>query len=209
MSQKIYFNAIAAMCDENRGIGLNNGLPWSVPEDAGYFFKVVKTTRDKTKINAVIAGTATWTSLPLNERPIEPCLNIIISSKAILENFEFSKSANPSKILICRSIDEAVNLVREKYADIVETIYAMGGTRIYKDSIESQNFDRFYLTRIFGNFHSDTFIEPEDFLSLFKKIDSKSLTEEEELFNVKYNSFKTEPNNGIKFIFEVYEKIKK
>jgi dihydrofolate reductase len=32
----IELNAIAAMCDLNKGIGKNNDLPWSLPDDFKY-----------------------------------------------------------------------------------------------------------------------------------------------------------------------------
>ncbi|CAF0758220.1 unnamed protein product [Brachionus calyciflorus] len=208
MSSEIKFHAIAAMSDESRGIGFNNSLPWSVPEDAEYFLRVVKTTFDKSKINAVIVGTRTWESIPKEDRPISPCLNIIVSSRASFESLEISPNADLTKIQICRSLDEAVKLVKEKYSDSVEAIYAIGGTQIYKDSIFSEYFDRFYLTRIFGHFKCDTFLQPENFLSYFKKIDSEQLEKEEKLFQVKYNSIQIEPKSGNHYVFEVYEKIK-
>lgn len=202
----IKFNAIAAMCDENQGIGIDNKLPWSIPEDAEYFLKVVKTTINKSKINVIIIGLNTWKSLPLEERPIVPCLNVLISSKETKENLEYSKNVDANKIIICKSIDEALKAIKDKYSDIVESIFAVGGTRIYRESMESNYFDRFYLTRIFGSFYCDRFIEPKNFLTKFKRIEAKNLETEEKIFNVKYNEIKTDSESGEKYIFEVYEK---
>ncbi|RNA08255.1 dihydrofolate reductase [Brachionus plicatilis] len=203
----VKLNAIAAMCDQNKGIGIKNQLPWSISEDAEYFLKVVKTTANKSKINAVIIGTNTWKSIPVQERPISPCLNVIISSKETNESLEYSQSADPKKILISRSINEAMIIIREKYSNTVESIYAIGGTRIYKEAMDSKFFNRFYLTRIFGSFNCDTFIEPKNFLDGFKKVDTSNLEKEEKMFNVTLNMLKSDPITGVSYIFEVYEKI--
>ena len=38
--------------------------------------------------------------------------------------------------------------------DEIETIYLkLGGTNVYKDSINYDSFEIFYLTRVFGNFN--------------------------------------------------------
>lgn len=202
----IKFNAIAAICNENQGIGIENKLPWSIPEDAEYFLNVVKTTVNKSKINAILIGINTWKSLPIEERPIVPCMNVLISSKETKENLEYSKNADLNRIIICKSIDAALNEIKNKYFDIVESIYAIGGTRIYKESIESNYFNRFYLTRIFESYNCDRFIEPKNFLDKFKRIEANNLENEEKMFNVEYNKIRIDSQSGEKYIFEVYEK---
>lgn len=205
---EIKFNAIAAMCDSNRGIGKNNELPWSLPNEYGYFLKVVQRTKDKSKVNALLVGRLTWLSIPLNSVPIKPCLNIIISSQMKREEIKTFDQNDADQVLICRSVDEAIKLVKEKYSDLIETIYSIGGTNIYRVSIESNEFERFYLTRVLENFECDVYMEPENFLSFFRKLDSSELEEEEKLYDCEYNKLITEPSNGVRYIFEVYEKIK-
>ncbi len=48
-----------------------------------------------------------------------------------------NEKADSSKILICKSFDEAMRTITEKYSEKVETIYAIGGAKIYKKSLES------------------------------------------------------------------------
>ena len=47
-----------------------------------------------------------------------------------------------------------------------------------------------------------------NFLNKFKKVKSENLNNEEKLYDIEYNKIKIDPNNKIKYIFEVYDKIK-
>ena len=75
--------AIVAMADNNRGIGLRNHLPWSVPEDWNYFLDFVRTTRDPSKVNALLMGRKTFESVPEMGlgTSLSPCLNVVITSR--------------------------------------------------------------------------------------------------------------------------------
>ena len=200
--------AIAAMDAKTRGIGYKGQLPWSIKEDSDYYIRVITTTFDKNKRNAVIIGTKSWDSIPENERPINPCLNIILTNKRKIDDFKFKNEKDKSNVIICHSLKEAIQLINDKYNKEIETVYAIGGTNVYKDAINFDTFERFYLTKVLGNFNCDRFIEPEDFLSKFKKVGSENLNIEEKLYNVKYNKTITDPSNKIKYIFEAYDKIK-
>jgi dihydrofolate reductase len=62
---------IAAMA-ENRVIGKNNVIPWSIKEDMAHFMKL-------TKGWPCIMGRKTWESLP--KKPLSGRLNIVVSEK--------------------------------------------------------------------------------------------------------------------------------
>ena len=47
MVENIEFNAIAAICNDNNGIGINNKLPWKINEDYLYYLIVIKTIINK------------------------------------------------------------------------------------------------------------------------------------------------------------------
>lgn len=132
MSTNIEFDAIAAMCNETRGIAKNNALPWSVSNDYEYFKRVVRTTRDEGKINAMIIGRLSWESLSIDERPILPGLTVIISSKMSNSDIIMSKDAKPDSVVVLKSIDQAVEYIKANYSDRVETIYSLGGSEIYR-----------------------------------------------------------------------------
>ena len=84
----------------------------------------------------------------------------------------------------------------------------MGGTSIYKASFESNCFKRLYLTRIFGDFKCDVFLEPANFLDGFTKVESESLLNEMVLYECEYNERKRDSTNGIEYVFEVYSSLK-
>ncbi len=63
-------NMIVAMCS-NRGIGLNNKIPWYIPED----FKFFKNNTTKKKNSGIVLGKNTWLSLP--KKPLKYRENII------------------------------------------------------------------------------------------------------------------------------------
>jgi dihydrofolate reductase len=62
---------IAAVA-RNRVIGVDNRLPWHLPEDMRHF-------REVTRGNPVIMGRKTWESLPEAFRPLPGRVNIVIS----------------------------------------------------------------------------------------------------------------------------------
>ena len=56
-------NIIAAL-SKNRVIGINNRLPWSIPEDLKYFKRLTSG-----KNQAIVMGRKTWDSLPIKPLP--------------------------------------------------------------------------------------------------------------------------------------------
>ena len=66
--------------DSNLGIGVNNTLPWNIPEDMAWFKQI---TTDHTGVwpNIVIMGRNTWESIPNRYRPLKGRINVVISSK--------------------------------------------------------------------------------------------------------------------------------
>ena len=92
---------IVAFC-KNRGIGLNNKMPWYLKSDLKRFKKL---TIGKGN-NAIIMGKNTWISLKCLSLPKRS--NIILSSKmgyfqsndqAFMQSFEDIKMINQSKLI--------------------------------------------------------------------------------------------------------------
>lgn len=65
---------IAAVA-RDRVIGINNQLPWHLPEDLKHF-------REVTRGHPVIMGRKTWESLPEAFRPLPGRLNLVVSRQA-------------------------------------------------------------------------------------------------------------------------------
>jgi dihydrofolate reductase len=206
MSNEIKFNAIVAICANNNGIGKENDLPWSISEDYSYYQRVVATTRDTNKINAVLLGRLTWESIPVEERPVEPCLNIIISTTMKLSDVKCKKVNHTSSVLICESIEAAKKLIEEKYSNKIESIWCLGGSSLYSESFNSKDFNKLFLTRVFGDIDCDVFIKPSNFLDNFTRLENSQINEETKLYKCEYNLLKKDPKNSLEYIFEIYVK---
>ena len=208
VKQPIKLSLVVAMNNKTRGIGVNGTIPWRIPADLKHFAKVTTLTTDPNKINVVLMGRLTWFSIPKNFRPLPNRLNVIISST--MENVEASEpkeNADISKILIFKSFEEAIEILVNQFSDSIENIYAIGGTQIFKRALEYPIgfLHRIYLTRVYSETKCDVFMEPENFLDYFKKLEVIS---DKENFNVEFNRMITEPSNKLDYCFEVYEKIK-
>lgn len=106
-----------------------------------------------------------------------------------------------------QSFEDAVDLLRTKYSDKVETIYAIGGASVYARALEcsSDFLDKIYLTRVYSSeTECDVFLQPENFLDSFEKL--TDVNELNEHFDTEFNAMLAEPANNLEYIFEVYQK---
>jgi len=177
------FSIISAI-DENRGIGINNQLPWQLKADLKHFSEITVGQKN----NAVIMGLNTWKSLPEKYRPLPDRLNVVLSKESI--------SDLPENVLNFQSLDEALKTLEEKkisskggQASGLNEIFIIGGGMLYASTINHPNCNKLYLTEILKTFDCDTFF-PE-IPSVFKKTQVSDNQEE----------------NGIPFRFAVFEKI--
>ncbi len=142
--------ALIAAVAENGCIGVNNKLPWYLPEDLKYFKAV-------TSGKPVIMGRATFDSLG---RPLPNRTNIVIT-----RNAGFSA---PEGIRVVHSLDEAIK-VAEAVAHINgnEEIVVMGGAQIYGQALPRA--DRLYLTEVKKKVEGDAFF-PDWEKSLWQEV---------------------------------------
>jgi dihydrofolate reductase len=126
---------IAAMA-ENRVIGINNTLPWSIKADMVRF-------REMTKNQPCIMGRKTWESLP--KRPLPGRLNIVISQ--LLTTFEGAT--------VFPSLQKAIEHCAE-----YERIFICGGAGIYSEALDIA--DKIELTLIHGQYEGDVFFPEID-----------------------------------------------
>jgi dihydrofolate reductase len=142
--------------DDKGGIGKGLSMPWPKNSKDLQWFK-------KNTLNQVIVmGSKTWED-PFMSTPLKDRENILITTK----DNSFYPGANA--YIKDNIVDEILNL-EKKYSN--KDIYIIGGPEIIK-----QTFDlikEFYLTRIYGNFECDKFIDIKkisDTMSLIEKID--------------------------------------
>ena len=115
------FSLIVAYC-RNRGIGLDNKMPWPrLKKDLENFYNITTEVHGKNKLNAIIMGRKTWESI--GSKPLKERVNIIIS-----------KTLQPSTdqkdlVKIFSSIDEALEFCKKNKG--IESTFVIGGESIY------------------------------------------------------------------------------
>ena len=114
----MHIKVIVAMSMPSRGIGLENNIPWYIPEDLKRFSKLTKGNGN----NAIIMGRKTWESLPI--KPLPQRQNIILS-KTLLDNNEIKLYDNE---LYYSNLQTAIDNCKIKNID---TVWIIGGEKIY------------------------------------------------------------------------------
>ena len=136
----------------NGVIGLNNQLPWYLPEDLKYFKSV-------TMGKPIVMGRKTYDSIG---RPLPGRANIVITR-------DLAWSA--PGVEVAQSLDAALALGKAACeAAGAEEIMVIGGEQIYRMCIE--NADRLYLTQVDAEVEGDAFF-PDIDLDAWHQVDMK------------------------------------
>jgi dihydrofolate reductase len=104
-------------CSENRVIGRNGGLPWSIPEDTRFF-------QDKTLGQTVIMGARCFAEWP----------SCVQSRDVVVLSHE--PQALPPQVHGATSLTEAIELAQSLRGDI----YLCGGQRVYEEGLALGDF---------------------------------------------------------------------
>lgn len=110
---------------ENNAIGINNELPWRLPEDLKFF---KRTTMGK----PVIMGRKTYESLG---RPLPGRLNVVMSTSEYLQL--------PEGVVQAESVSEAIAVAEGEKKD---EVFIIGGGKVFAESMHLA--DRLYITRV-------------------------------------------------------------
>ena len=171
------FSLIVAV-GKNNEIGKNNQLLWHIPEDLKNFKKI---TTGKT----VIMGRNTYKSIG---RALPNRTNIVLSRNFLEtdEKVKEDKKKYENETTKLEFYDDFQKVI-EKYKDLKEEIFIIGGGEIYKKSLEMGIIKRIYMSRVdFSDNEADAY---------FPKIDLD-----------KWVTLTEENYDGWKFC--IYEKIK-
>lgn len=122
---------IAALA-RNGVIGINNTLPWHLPEDMKHF-------REATRGKPVIMGRKTWESLPDTFRPLPGRHNIVVS-----RNPTYQADGATVVSSLTAALDAAVN---------ADDAFVIGGAELYRQALPLAR--RMVLTRIEQDFEGD------------------------------------------------------
>ncbi|MFT0212284.1 dihydrofolate reductase [Pseudomonas sp. F1_0610] len=141
MSHKLPLALIVATT-ENNVIGLNNKMPWHLPEDLKYF-------KRRTLGKPVIMGRKTWESLG---RPLPSRLNIVVSRQVdlTLEGAEVFADLKQA----C----QRAQMWAQQQA--VDEVMIIGGAQLYQQALPI--VDRVYRTRIHMTCEGDAFFPELD-----------------------------------------------
>jgi len=135
--------SLVAAISENDVIGKERGMPWYMPADLRYFYKL-------TKNHHVIMGHRTFHEFGVS-KPLPDRTNIILSKQAGLKI---------EGCIVYNSINDAIDFA---YSNHESELFIIGGGNIYRQAIEIA--DKLYITVI------HTVIEKGD--TFFPDIDEK------------------------------------
>jgi dihydrofolate reductase len=128
---------------QNRVVGIENRLPWHLPEDLKYF---KRTTSGK----AIIMGRKTYDSIG---RPLPNRTNIVIT-----RNPNFTAPG----IKVVASLEGAIELAKEvNYINDVDEVMIIGGASIYESALPIA--DRLYLTHVHAEVEGDAYFPEVNF----------------------------------------------
>ena len=128
---------------QNRVVGINNTLPWHLPEDLKYF---KRTTSGK----AIIMGRKTYDSIG---RPLPNRTNIVIS-----RNSDFQAEG----VRVVASLEAAIELAKEvNFINDVQEVMIIGGASIYEAALPIA--DRLYLTHVHAEIEGDAYFPEVNF----------------------------------------------
>ena len=128
--------SLIAAVARNGGIGKNNQLLWTEPQDQRHF-------RATTLGHAVVMGRKTWDSLPARFRPLPGRRNVVLTRNPALQ-FEGAQSAS--------SLDTALRLLADAG---VPQVFVMGGADAYAQALPHAH--EMVLTEIGAEFDADAF----------------------------------------------------
>ncbi|MBN2086758.1 dihydrofolate reductase [Candidatus Peregrinibacteria bacterium] len=171
MNHKIYLIAAA---DQKNGIGFKGKIPWDLKGDMKFFKKKTIKTDNANKLNMVVMGSTTWESLPEEHRPLSGRKNVVLA---------FDKNYKAEGATVAHSIEKALEEADER----VETIFIVGGAKVYEQFAKRRDLTGIYLTRIQKEFKCDAF---------FPKIPP----------SFKPNLIKETEENGLRYQFLLYKK---
>ncbi|MEO9275721.1 type 3 dihydrofolate reductase [Marinomonas sp. 5E14-1] len=129
----------------NRTIGINNSLPWHLPNDLKYF-------KQATMGKPIIMGRKTFESIG---KPLPGRRNIVISR---------GSSYQAEGIDVVTSLEDAISLGEDIcLVNGQEEVMVIGGAQIYELALEKA--DRLYITHVDANVEGDAFFPEVDWSS--------------------------------------------
>ncbi|MBK7995640.1 MAG: dihydrofolate reductase [Blastocatellia bacterium] len=154
--------SIIAAMSANRVIGINNTIPWKLPEYLKYFKKL-------TLGKSIIMGRKTFESIG---RALPSRENIVMTQQ---------QTYQVQGVKVADSLKEAIELAENP------EIFIIGGAEIYKQSLPL--VETVYLTLIEKNFDGDAYFPKLD-LKVWQLVQEENHYSESEKFAYKFQIYK-------------------
>jgi dihydrofolate reductase len=121
-------------CARNGVIGVNNQLPWHLPEDLAHF--------KRTTLGCpVIMGRKTWDSLPPKFRPLPGRLNVVVTRQTDWQ---------AQGAVVAHSLEEAI-----QHCPADAQVWVIGGAEVYAQAMPLAT--RAVITEIDADYDGDAF----------------------------------------------------
>ena len=150
-------------CTLDGGIGLNNNIPWTIPEDLKLFKKITTDVNCFFKKNAIIMGRKTWDSL--SYKPLKDRINIVITSTPNIIK------TNNDDVLAFNNFDNALKYCENSV--YIDKVFVIGGKTLYdlclKNEYYSRRIDYINISIIKQKKYCDTYIDLKYILNKYKK----------------------------------------
>jgi len=163
-------NIVVAAC-KNRGIGMNNKLPWNIKNEMQYFKQLTIGNGN----NAVVMGKNTWLSL---KKPLPKRSNFILS-KTLQKN-----DVNGNATILKNINDIDILYDTNKF----DNIWIIGGEVLYKSMVYNSKLNGIFYTNIENYYDCDTFfpVIPNNFSLTYT---SKNKVDETNTLEYNYNIY--------------------
>lgn len=143
------YNIIVAF-SKNRGIGINNKLPWNIPSDLKKFRQLTIGNGN----NAVIMGKNTWLSLPV--KYLKSRDNLVLSSSLDINTTYIDEKNNADNIV--KTFTDVKSIIAHCDEMQYDCVWIIGGSMIYELFLTFDNIiDNIYVTYIDNWFECDTY----------------------------------------------------
>ena len=141
-------------CDFNGVIGIDNSIPWYIPED-------LKNFKLLTNNHILVMGRKTFESLP--NGPLKNRIHIVLSNS--MKNYH-----NNDKVIIT-NLDNVNNVINNVKKD--KKVFVIGGNEIY--NLFFDKCSKFHLTFVCKKFNGDTHLDCLDKILKSKLINSTNI----------------------------------
>lgn len=161
--------SIIAAKDKNNVIGIDNGLPWFIPED-------MKKFKQLTMNNIVIMGRKTYQAI---SKPLRDRVNIVISKS-------FTDTNPDNHFHTFNNLYTALVYAKLLAVDSGQDIFIIGGSQIYNEALQSNLIDQLLITEIDKEYEGDRYFPVID-KNVWQEVSRERLLDKPVVDFVTYN----------------------